>query len=161
MYGGYELCENEPASLTTEEYRHSEKFEIRSRDFDQPYSLAPLAASVNAIRRQHPALQRLRRTQFHHSQNPLIVAYSKISDDGRDVMLMVVSLDPYHTQSSVLALDLAALGLPTDRSYRAFDELSDEEYLWAGPNPFVLLEPWAKVAHILHLPDASPPEGVR
>jgi starch synthase (maltosyl-transferring) len=91
----------------------------------------------------------------------MIVAYSKISDDGTDVMLMVVSLDPYHTQSSVLTLDLAALGLPSDRSFRAHDELSGEEYRWLGPNPFVLLEPWARVAHVLHLPDAAVPERVR
>jgi starch synthase (maltosyl-transferring) len=155
MYSGYELCENEGASPFNEEYLHSEKFEIRHRDFDQPGSLASLAASVNAIRRRHPALQRLRRTRFHHSDNPLIVAYSKISDDGGDVMLMVVSLDPHHAQSSILTLDLDSLGLSSFRPFTAADELSGETYSWRGPNPYVLLEPWARVAHIIHLPDAT------
>ncbi|HEX3539709.1 MAG TPA: maltotransferase domain-containing protein [Acidimicrobiales bacterium] len=161
MYSGYELFENEPASPANEEYLHSEKFEIRHRDFDQPNTLVPLTTSINAIRRKHPALQRLRGTQFHQSDNPTIIVYSKISDDGRDVMLMVVNLDPYHLQSSVLTLDLAALGLPADQRYRATDELSGEEYLWFGSHPFVLLEPWVRVAHVLHLPDASPPEDDR
>ncbi|MGH9123349.1 MAG: alpha-1,4-glucan--maltose-1-phosphate maltosyltransferase [Acidimicrobiales bacterium] len=165
MYSGFELYENEPASPFNEEYRHSEKYEICQRDFDRPDTLAPLAASVNAIRRRHPALQQLRRTRFHGSDNQLIVAYSKISDDGRDVMLMVVSLDPYHAQSSVLTLDLDALGLSYVRPYTASDELSGEAYTWSGPNPYVLLEPWARVAHILHFPGAWAPalgsEGVR
>ncbi len=70
MYSGYELCENEPASDTNEEYLHSEKYEIKHRDFDRPGTLAPLVTRLNDIRRRHPALQRLRRIRFHHSDNP-------------------------------------------------------------------------------------------
>ncbi len=154
MYSGYELCENEPASALNEEYLNSEKYQIRDRDFDQPYSLVPLATAVNAIRRKHPALQRLRWARFHLSDNPQILAYSKVSDDRRDTMLMVVSLDPHHMQSSILTLELEALGLSSFRSYRVVDELSGEVYTWVGAHPYVRLEPWARVAHIFHLPDA-------
>ncbi|MDQ6616173.1 MAG: alpha-1,4-glucan--maltose-1-phosphate maltosyltransferase [Actinomycetota bacterium] len=157
MYSGYELYENEPASPSNEEYLHSEKYQLRTRDFDQPGTLIPLTTAVNAIRKKHRALQRLRGIQFHASDNPQILAYSKISDDGRDVMLIVVSLDPHWAQSSVLTLDLAALGLPSDRPYTAADELSGDFYQWFGPNPYVRLEPWGRVAHLLHLPDARPP----
>jgi starch synthase (maltosyl-transferring) len=157
MYSGYELFENEPASPFNEEYLHSEKFELRHRDFDQPNTLAPLTTAVNTIRRRHPALQQLRRTRFHTTDNPHIVAYSKISDDGLDVMLIVVNLDPYNVQSSVLGLDLDLLGLSSFRSFQAVDELSGETYQWTGSHPYVLLEPWNRVAHILHLPEASAP----
>jgi len=157
MYSGYELYENEPASPSNEEYLHSEKYEIRHRDFDRPNTLAPLAASVNAIRRAHPALQQLRRTVFHDTDNPRLLAYSKVSDDGGDVMLMVVNLDPDHVQYGLITLDLDALGLPADRPYRVYDELSGEEYLWAGPRPWARLEPWVRTAHIFHLPEAAPP----
>lgn len=160
MYSGYELFENQPASPSNEEYLHSEKFELRPRNFDQPNTLAPLATAVNAIRRRHPALQQLRRTRFHSTDNPNIIAYSKSSDDGLDVVLVVVNLDPYYAQSSVLGLDLDLLGLSSFRAFHAVDELSGETYQWAGPNPYVLLEPWMRVAHILHLPEASvPPLG--
>jgi starch synthase (maltosyl-transferring) len=157
MYSGYELFENQPASPFNEEYLHSEKFELRHRDFDQPDALAPLTTAVNAIRRRHPALHQLRRTRFHDSDNPQIVAYSKISDDGLDVMLIVVNLDPYNAQSSVLGLDLDLLGLSSFRAFQAVDELSGETYQWTGSDPYVLLEPWIRVAHILHLPEASAP----
>ena len=70
---------------------------------------------INRIRRRHPALQRLRSIRFHQSDNPQIIAYSKVSDDGDDVVLMVVSLDPYHLQEATLGLDLVRPG-PAQRS---------------------------------------------
>jgi starch synthase (maltosyl-transferring) len=70
---------------------------------------------------------------------------------------MVVSLDPIHMQSGVLTLDLDALGLSSFRPYAAIDELSGETYRWVGARPYIKLEPWVRVAHILHLPDARPP----
>jgi starch synthase (maltosyl-transferring) len=156
MYSGYELYENEPAASTNEEYLYSEKYEIKQRNFNQPGSLVPLIAKVNDIRRRHPALQRLRWISFHGSDNPQIIAYSKVSDRGDDVVLMVVSLDPYNMQEGTLSLDLGALGVPWDLPFTAYDELSSETYRWVGPNPYVKLEPWSRVAHILHLPGAAP-----
>jgi starch synthase (maltosyl-transferring) len=156
MYSGYELFENEPASPANEEYLHSEKYEIRHRDFDRRPTLAPFIATVNAVRRRHPALQRLRRTTFHGGANPSILAYSKVSDDGLDVVLVVVNLDPHQRQSSVLDLDLAALGLAANEPFTVVDQLSGETWVWSGNHPYVMLEPWARVAHIFHLPDACP-----
>jgi starch synthase (maltosyl-transferring) len=156
MYSGYELFENAPGSPDNEEYLNSEKYEIPDRDWDQPGTLVPLVTAVNGIRRRHPALHRLRTIRFHHSDNPQIIVYSKVSDDGDDVMLMVVSLDPYHRQEATLGLDLGALGLPWDRAFTAADQLSGETYTWTGSNPYVKLEPWDRVAHILHIREAAP-----
>jgi starch synthase (maltosyl-transferring) len=153
MYSGFELYENQPASPTNEEYLNSEKYEIKHRDFNQ-FGLGALITRINEIRRRHPALQRLRSIRFHHSDNPQIIAYSKVSDDGEDVVLMVVSLDPYYGQETTLGLDLGAMGLPWDQPFTAYDELSRETYRWVGPNPYVKLEPWTRVAHILHFPGA-------
>jgi starch synthase (maltosyl-transferring) len=156
MYSGYELYENEPASAANEEYLYSEKYEIKHRNFNQPGSLVPLIARINDIRRRHPALQRLRSIRFHGTGNPQIIVYSKVSDQGDDVVLTVVSLDPYNLQETTLGLDLGVLGLPWDLPFTAYDELSGETYRWVGRNPYVKLEPWTRVAHILHLPGAAP-----
>ena len=118
--------------------------------------MAPLIARINGIRSRHPALQRLRGIQFHDTSNPQVIAYSKVSDDGDDVMLMVVTLDPYHLQEAVLDLDLVALGLPLDRPFEVDDELSGEAYTWWGPNPYVRLEPWVRVAHVFSVPSRRP-----
>ena len=46
------------------------------------------------------------------------------------------------------SIDLDALGLPADRTYRVRDLLTDRTFDWSWDN-FVSLAPWADVAHIL------------
>lgn len=153
VYSGYELYENAPASDTNEEYLNSEKYEIKHRDFDHPGTLAPLMTSLNRIRREHPALQRLRSIQFHDSTNPEVIAYSKVSDDGEDVVLTIVNLDPYWAQEATL--DLWSLGLPAGGPYEVRDVLSGEVYQWWGAMPYVRLDPMYRVAHVLDLSSAT------
>ena len=150
IYSGYELYENTPASSDNEEYLGSEKYEIKHRDFSRTGTLGPLIKAVNGARHRHRALARLRNVFFHGSDNPNVLAYSKASDDGSDVVLMVVTLDPSATQESTLHLDMAALGLPPDQPFVALDELSGERYTW-GPHPYVRFDPWRRVAHLLDL----------
>jgi starch synthase (maltosyl-transferring) len=157
VYSGYELYENEPASPANEEYRNSEKYERKLRDFDRPGTLAPLMTVVNAVRRRHPALQRLRSIRFHRCDNPEVVAFSKSSDDGSDVVLVVVTLDPYASREATVGLDLEALGLPSDRPYEVLDELAGERHVWQGPDVYVRLDPWARVAHVFDLHPARQP----
>ena len=70
IYSGYELAENVPVKPGSEEYLDSEKYQIRLRNYDDPDSLAELIRRINAIRRDHPALQRDRGLRFHHTDNP-------------------------------------------------------------------------------------------
>jgi len=151
VYSGYELYENLPASESNEEYLDSEKYEIKHRDYDRPGTLAPLMTTLNDIRRRHPALQRIRNVRLHPSSNPQVIAYSKQSDDGTDAVLTVVNLDPFWPQDAIISIDLDSLGLPSDRPYRVFDELSGESFEWFGANPFVGLDPTYRVAHIFDL----------
>ncbi|HTV11790.1 MAG TPA: maltotransferase domain-containing protein [Acidimicrobiales bacterium] len=147
VYSGYELCENVPASPDNEEYMGSEKYELKSRDFARPGTLGPLFRAVNRSRRRHPAFSRLRNIYFHGSENPNIIAYSKASDDGADVVLVVVTLDPYVAQESTLHLGPLQLGVPADQPFVVHDELSGESYNW-GLHPYVRLDPYRRVAHI-------------
>jgi starch synthase (maltosyl-transferring) len=158
VYSGYELYENLPASELNEEYLDSEKYEIKDRDYARPGSLAPLMTALNDIRRRHPALQRLRTVRLHPSSNPQVIAYSKLSDDGTDAVMTVVNLDPYWPQDAVLSIDLGALGLPIDRPYRVFDELSGDSFDWHGASPYVRLEPPSRIAHIFDLRAPAGPD---
>ena len=150
MYSGYELYENQPASPSNEEYLHSEKYELKSRDWADPRSMAPFISLVNGARRRHPALQRLRNIAFHGTDNPNVIAYSKHTDDRSDVVLVVVSLDPHNTVEATLDLDLGLLGLPWDQPFEAFDELTFQSFPWSGNHPYVRLDPF-QAAHVLHL----------
>ncbi|MCX3061461.1 alpha-1,4-glucan--maltose-1-phosphate maltosyltransferase, partial [Streptomyces sp. GXMU-J5] len=56
MYSGYELCENTPLRPGSEEYLHSEKYELRPRDWAaaerEGRSIAPFITRLNEIRRR-------------------------------------------------------------------------------------------------------------
>ncbi|CAN5893504.1 alpha-1,4-glucan--maltose-1-phosphate maltosyltransferase [soil metagenome] len=151
IYSGYELYENEPARDTDEEYLNSEKYEIRERDYNAPGSLVPLITRLNAIRKEHPALQQLRNITMHETGNPNLLAYSKTSDDVADVVLMVVNLDTARWQEATLSLDLGALGVDAFRPYAVQDLLTGASYEWRGAHPYIRLDPADAPAHIFSI----------
>jgi starch synthase (maltosyl-transferring) len=151
MYSGFELCENQPQSDANTEYAHSEKFEIRKRDWNDPLSLAPFLARLNETRRAHPALQTLRGTRLHHSSKDSLLVYSRATHDLSDVVLCVVNLDPANVVEDTIWIDLDALGLPWSGDVDAFDELSGQLFRWNGPNPYVRIDPAEAPGHVLHL----------
>jgi starch synthase (maltosyl-transferring) len=162
IYSGYELAENVPVKPGSEEYLDSEKYQIRVRNFDDPRSLSELIARVNRIRREHPALQRDWGLRFHATDNPQLICYSKRSADGRDVVLLVVNLDPHHMQHGFVQLPLADWNLSPHSTIELTDLLWDEHYFWRGEWNYVRLDPQARPAHILavRLPAPLAPEAV-
>ncbi len=156
LYSGFELAENAPLRPGSEEYLDSEKYQIKPRRFDQADSLAELIGRVNAIRREHPALQRDWGLRFHDTDNPEILCYSKRSADGADVMLMVVNLDPVHMQHGFIQLPITAWGIPPHATIPVRDLLSGERYYWRGEWNYVRLDPQARVAHLLHVDLPAP-----
>ncbi|MET7543999.1 alpha-1,4-glucan--maltose-1-phosphate maltosyltransferase [Streptomyces sp. NPDC005507] len=161
VYAGYELCENTPVREGSEEYLHSEKYELRPRDWESAErsgrSIAPLITTLNRVRRNHGALRLLRNLHFHHTDNDALIAYSKRS--GPDTVVVVVNLDPHHTQEATVSLDLPQLGLDAHASVPVRDELTGETYQWGRTN-YVRLEPGRAPAHILTvLRPSSPPTG--
>ena len=152
MYSGYELYENTPLRPGSEEYLDSEKYQYRPRDWDQPDTLVPLITRVNQIRRRHRhAIGELSTLRVHHADNDAVLCVSRSSDDGDDVLLVVINLDPYRPQEATTWLDLDALGLPADRPFQAHDELTDTTFVWQGPRNYVRLDPGQQPAHVLHL----------
>jgi starch synthase (maltosyl-transferring) len=151
VYSGFELCENEPASLTNTEYLHSEKYELTARDYSAPGSLAPLMRTVNDLRHRHPGVWSLRDVRFHHSDNEQVLVYSR-GHARHDLLLCVVNLDPHQAQETTVRLDLGALGLPHDVPYHVRDELTGAAYDWHGDAAYVRLDPTTgQVAHLFHV----------
>lgn len=151
MYAGYELYEHVPIAEGKEEYRDSEKYEIKVRDWDgankKGLTLAPFITLLNEIRRKNPALQRLRNIHFHNTDSDQILAYSK--REGDNLILVVVNLDGIHARETMIHWDLWALGLEQE-SFAVKDLLDGSEYTWAK-DTYVKLDPArpnGKVAHI-------------
>ena len=56
--------------------------------------------ALNRIRRENPALQPNRSLRFHHDRQRPVIAYTKTTATATNAMLVVVNLDPHHTQSA-------------------------------------------------------------
>lgn len=152
IYGpAFELCEHRPLAPGKEEYLDSEKYEIKHWDWERPDSLRGLIARVNQIRRQNPALHSNDRLRFHHIDNEQLIAYSKTTDDHSNQILVVVNLDPHHTQSGWLDLPIDDLRLDHHQPYQVHDLLSDARYLWHGGRNYVELNPHVQPASIFQV----------
>jgi starch synthase (maltosyl-transferring) len=162
VYSGYELCENAPLRPGSEEYLDSEKYQLRPRDWEsaerEGRSIAPLLSTLNGIRRRHPSLHRLRNLRFHRTDNDALIAYSKTT--GVDTVLVVVNLDPHHTQEATVSLDMPQLGLESNESMSVYDELTGESYQWGRTN-YVRLEPGRAPAHVFHVRRSTQSGGSR
>lgn len=150
IYSGYELMENEPLSDANTDYLHSEKYEIRIRDFSRDSSLAPYIAKVNKFRNGHRAMQELGNIWFHFAENDAVIAYSKRSQDGSDTVLVVVNLDPFNSQESTIHLNLDKLGIEPGEQFCAVDEITGRPFYWHGSQAYVWL-PANEPGHLLSI----------
>ena len=151
MYAGYELYEHIPIAEGKEEYRDSEKYEIKVRDWagasKKGLTLAPFITQLNQIRRANPALQRLRNLIFHNTDNESVIAYSK--REGENNILVVVNLDGARAQEATIHWDMWHLGFDKPE-FTVIDLLDEKSYQWS-PHTYVKLDParpHGKVAHI-------------
>ena len=151
MYAGYELYEHLPIAEGKEEYRDSEKYEIRIRDWSgaikKGLSLAPFITELNLIRKKNVALQRLRNLVFHETNSDQVIAYSKREKDN--LILIVVNLDGFYAREATVNWNLEALGLDVTE-FEVQDLLDRNKYRWSS-STYVKLDPArpnGKVAHI-------------
>jgi starch synthase (maltosyl-transferring) len=149
IYSGFELCENR-AVPGTEEYENSEKYQFRKWEWNRPGHIKELVARVNRIRRRHEALQFDGTLCFHQTDNEHIIAYSKAT--SRELLLMVVNLDPHHLQQGFVEVPLDRIGgVGPDDTFTAHDLLDDATYTWRGAWNYVRLDPWVRQGHVLVL----------
>ncbi|MGH7667713.1 MAG: DUF3459 domain-containing protein, partial [Candidatus Dormibacteria bacterium] len=92
-------------------------------------------------RRQHPALQQLRRLRFHGTDNPKVLAYSKHTADRSDVVLVIVNLDPKATQRARLRLSWRQLSRRPKAHLELEELLGGGRSTWSRPDPSVTLDP--------------------
>jgi starch synthase (maltosyl-transferring) len=152
IYGpAFELMESTPREPGSEEYRDSEKYQLRAWAIDRPDSLWPLLARVNRIRRDNPALQSDHNLGFCTVDNDQLIAYVKHDAASQNIVLTVVNLDPYNPQSGWLVLDLKVLGIDPEQPYQVHDLVSDQRYQWRGARNFVMLDPQRMPAHVFRL----------
>ena len=150
MYAGYEIYEHRPFKEGGEEYLDSEKYEIKVRDWDgaakKGLTLAPFITQLNAIRKANPALHQLRNLVFHNTESEAIIAYSK--REGKNLVLVVVNLDPSFAQGTIVHWDMNALGL--EGTFAVKGLLDGKNFDWSE-HQFIQLDPTRPVGKVAHI----------
>jgi len=149
IYGpAFELMAYEPREAGSEEYLDSEKYQLRRWEVDRPESLRPFITKLNRIRRDNPALHSDWSLRFLSIDNEQMIAYSKSTPDGSNVIVVVACLDPHNAHEGWLEMPLEDLGIDPGGSYRMHDLLGGGNFLWRGPRNFVRLDPAGAVGHV-------------
>ena len=152
IYGpAYELQQHVAREANSEEYLDSEKYQLQHWELEDEHSIAPLIGRVNRIRRAHPALQRNEGLRFHPIDDDHLLAYSKRSADGSDIVLTIVSLDFRVPRRGRLGLRPDELGLPAGAAWDAEDLLEGGVAAWRGERHEIEIDPARLPAQILHL----------
>ncbi|MEX0678380.1 MAG: alpha-1,4-glucan--maltose-1-phosphate maltosyltransferase [Pirellulales bacterium] len=155
IYGpAFETLENLPREAGSEEYLHSEKYELRAWDFNRPENLGGVIAAVNRARRENSALQSNANLRFHPTDNERIICYSKRNDVDGNLIVVVVSLNYHHVEHGFIELPLGDLGITPGRPYEVHDLLSGGTFSWQGAQNFVELDPHELPAHIFRVTQA-------
>lgn len=93
IYNGFELIEYEPLP-GREEYLNSEKYEIRTRDWNKPGNIKAYLGTLNRLRRQNAALQQTNNLRFLQINNDGVTGFLKQSDDGANAIACAVAIEP-------------------------------------------------------------------
>ena len=91
IYNGFELLEHEPIP-GREEYLHSEKYELKVRDWNAPGNIKDYIARLNRIRRNNPALLQTRNLRFAQIDDGEVIGFVKESAAGDNAVAVAVAV---------------------------------------------------------------------
>ena len=131
VYSGFELLEADPMP-GKEEYKDSEKYEIKPRDWAAPGAIVAEITHLNRIRKTQPALQTHLGVEFYNAWNDSILYYGKMTPGGGDMILVAVNLDPHSAQSAEMEIPLWKFGLSDEAAFEVEDLLHANRFVWRG-----------------------------
>jgi starch synthase (maltosyl-transferring) len=150
IYSGFELCERD-AIAGREEYLHSEKYEIKVRNWHAPGNINEFVTAMNRARRENPALQRLDNIRFLDVPDDQLIAYVKQTPNRDNTVIVVVNLDPHAVHEAPLEVPLEILRTGPDGQFTVCDAITGDRYRWSGRN-VVRLDPiGGEPAHVLRV----------
>jgi starch synthase (maltosyl-transferring) len=91
IYNGFELIEHEPIP-GREEYINSEKYEIKTRDWNKPGNIKDYLKRLNTIRRDNPALLQTSNIHFLQIDSDDVTGFIKESAHGDNAVACAISL---------------------------------------------------------------------
>ncbi len=142
-------CRSAPREPGSEEYLNSEKYEVKQWDLKRADSLRDLLGRLNKIRREQPALQRNQNLMFHPIDSDQLLAYSKRTANGSNVVLVIVNLDPRTAHSGWVELPVDQWGM--GGAFEVVDLLRDQKFQWQGSRAYIELDPKDLPAHVFQV----------
>lgn len=91
MLAGYELLEHEPLP-GKEEYIDSEKYELKTRDWNKPGNIKDFVSRLNRLRRSNPALLQTGNLRFAQVDDGEVIGFVKESHDGHNTIAGAIAL---------------------------------------------------------------------
>jgi starch synthase (maltosyl-transferring) len=131
IYSGFELCES-AALPAREEFLDSEKYEIRSRDWNAPGNIIGEISRLNYIRKLNPALHSHLNLKFYNAWNDQILYFGKATADRSNFILVAVSLDPFQVQETRFEVPLWEFDLPDSADLQVEELMRGQRFVWHG-----------------------------
>ncbi|WP_411766839.1 alpha-1,4-glucan--maltose-1-phosphate maltosyltransferase [Winogradskyella sp. A3E31] len=124
-----------------EEYYMSEKFQLCHYDWFKENKLTRIISKVNHIRHNNEALQQTNNIKFCHIENDNLLAFYKWDQERTNELLIIISLDQYHSQQGTAQLPMKDLQLHEGQQFSVEDLITGSSYNWHGEWNFVELHP--------------------
>jgi starch synthase (maltosyl-transferring) len=91
IYNGFELIEHEPIP-GREEFINSEKYELKTRDWNKRGNIKDYLRRLNTIRRDNAALLQTVNLRFLQVDDAGVTGFLKSSDDGRNAVACAIAI---------------------------------------------------------------------
>ena len=140
LYSGFELCEAEWLP-PKDEYLHSEKYELKHRDWDAPGHIKDDIRLINRIRRENPAMRDFTNIRFLPADDDRVLYYGRFDDRARNYVLFHVLVDPFAGADFAFELPLHLFGLPDEASVEVEDAIHGNRFTWHGRHHRLWLDP--------------------
>jgi starch synthase (maltosyl-transferring) len=140
IYGPvFEQMIDEPI-VGREEYLNSEKFQICNYNWFKQNKLTSIITKINKIRNNHKALQQTNNIKFCTINNENLIAFYKWDDTRENELLIIISLDEYHTQQGMIKLPMQDLGIGYGHHLKVTDLITEITYDWYDEWNFIQLQ---------------------
>jgi starch synthase (maltosyl-transferring) len=144
IYNGFELIEYEPIP-GREEFVNSEKYEIRTRDWNKPGNIKGYLGTLNRIRRENTALQQTANLRFLTVDDDGLIGFIKTSVDGSNAVAGTIALDGHAREFWLHFGDATFAGKPV-RAIKNLVTGEERRLEWGGTR--LKLDPQADPALI-------------
>lgn len=150
LYGpSYEFLENNGNPNGKEEYIDSEKYELRTYDWNHRNRLTDAMTRLNHIRRQNPALQDTYNIHFTRTDSDKLMSYIKLTEDRSNIIWCIANFDTQYPQSGYVEVPKRLLGIEGRMvNLKVTDLLTGETYHWFNEWNYVELNPSKWPLHI-------------